>query len=275
MSGESDFRVALEFGALHATNPVVRVDPDARNAFAVLPDGFTAQSLEHLQDAPNLITADRSFRDIKSLGEYLGRFEKADSIAFADWRAKLIRVNIDYHSSRSPSHNRHAATFRAEHSTDWSKWRRVHDKPMNQIEFGRFLEERAHNITKPDPASMVDLAMNFEVHRSVKFKSSIRLSNGLRQLHYLEEDEAKGLITVPDKIEILVPVFDGMEPDRIIARFRYRISDGRLALFVSFDNLDDIERTAFDRCVAALHVERGKLLILNAHVSGDFADADD
>ncbi len=260
--------------ARRAGNMVDGVEVGQRNVFALVPPGYGVHNLEHLQDVPNLITADRSFRDVKSLGNYLDRFELPESIGFADWKSKLIRVNVDYHHPDKPSHNRHAATFRAEWSNDWSKWRGVHDKPMTQIQFGRFLEERAHNITKPDPASIVDLAMNFEVHRSVKFKSTYRLQNGMRELRYVEEDEAKGAMIVPDVIEILVPVFDGMEPDRIIARFRYRVDEAKLLMFITFDNLDDIERTAFERCVAALNVERPDLLILNAHVSGDYSAGD-
>jgi len=274
ISTEADAIASLARQAVSAV-AVHCVGGDARAAFAVLPAGHSLKSLAHLQAGPDRIVADRSFRDVKSLGEYLERFELPASIGFADWKAKLIRVNVDYHHPDNPSHNRHSATFRADWSTDWSKWRKVHDKPMNQVQFGRFLEERAHNIAKPDPASMIDLAMNFEVNRSMKFKSTLRLKNGLRELRFVEEDETKGAMQTPDLIELLLPVFDGMEPDRIIARFRYRIDEGRLVMFVSFDNLDDIERTAFERCVAALNVERPKLLILNSHVSGDFAAADD
>jgi len=42
-------------------------------------------------------------------------------------------------------------------------------------------------------------------------------------------------------------------------RLRWRMNDGKLSLWFSCDNMEDIERQAFDRCVDAFQVELPEL----------------
>ena len=126
---------------------------------------------------------------------------------------------------------------------------------MSQKDVGEFLEENALDIVDPDAASVMEIVMNFEAIRRVTFKQSQRLNSGTRQFTYVEEDDVKGAITMPEKISIRVPVFEGQEPDRIPVRVKYRLDDGKLTFRFEIHNKVDVERTAFERCEDSLSAE--------------------
>lgn len=223
------------------------------DGFATLPDGYSVHDLEKFEPAPRRARADHKFREVETLAEYLIRYGNQDSVAFADWRARTIRAVIDYHEpDGAPAFGEHRASFIAQRTSAWEAWRGVHDKPMAQVAFGRFLEENAHLILEPDAASVVEVCMALDAVKRVSFRSSIRLSDGFRQIEYTEDNDTKGGVRVPENLVINVPVFEGQEPQRIPVRLRYRIDEGKLSLWVTIDHLDDIEREAFEKCIDAL-----------------------
>lgn len=225
-------------------------------AFATLPNGYGVHDLEPFEAAPRRARANHEFREVAALAAYLTRYGDANAVAFADWRAGTIRAVLDYHEpAGAPAFGEHRASFVAQRTSAWQAWRGAHDKPMRQVEFGRFLEENAHVIVEPDAAAVVEVCMTLDAVKRVTFQSAVRLSDGYRQLKYIEDNDTKGGVRVPEALVINVPVFEGQEPQRIPVRLRYRIDDGKLALWVTIDNLDDIERLAFERCIDALGVD--------------------
>ena len=141
----------------------------------------------------------------------------------------------------------------------------ANDEQMSQVHFGRFLEERAPDVVDPDAATVVEVCMNLDAIKKVAFKSAVRLSDGFRQLEYVESNgDARGAVRVPEVMTILVPVFEGMEPERIKVRLRYRMNEGALIMWVTIDNADDIERLAFEWCIEALAVDQPDLPIYRA-----------
>lgn len=241
------------------------ISSEARRAFMVIPADARIADLEHLQDAPNRIKAKPVFRHVSSLAAYTKRFGDEASVAFSDWRKGEIAVHLDYHSDALvPSHDDHRATFKAQRSASWEGWRKANDKPMRQAEFGRFLEERAHEIVEPDAADVVEVCMNLDAIKKVSFKSSTRLSDGYRQISYTEEGDMKGALRVPETLTILVPIYEGEEPERVKVRLRTRVEDASLHLFVTFDNLDLIEERAFQRTADRLAHELPDLPIYQA-----------
>jgi len=131
-----------------------------------------------------------------------------------------------------------------------AEWSNMHERSVPQIEFARFLEERAHEIVAPDAATVIETAMSFEALRRVDFKSAVRLSNGTREFVYVEEDQAKGKVVMPERLSFAVPIFDEMEKQTVSARIRYRLDEGRLFFSIVFDDLSEIERDAFQVCVS-------------------------
>ena len=223
--------------------------------FAVIPEGFKVQSLEQFQDQPNRTRADHRFVDVSSLGAYLACFADSSTLISADYEGAKISAVIDGDKPGEASHKEHKARFEAQHSDTLKAWLKIAGKPLSQVDFGLFLEDRAVDVIQPEAASIMDMVMTFDATKKVSFKSSQRLHDGQRQFQYIEENEARGAVTLPDHFIILAPVYRGMEPQRVKFMVRYRIEEGRLRFQVDMHDRDRVLREAFDRCVDALRTD--------------------
>lgn len=244
---------------------IVLNDGDRRNLMA-LPEGYVVHSLENFQAAPNRIEAAPKFRDVASLAGYLDRFELPESVAMSRPAENEIRVVIDHHiDSDTAAWCEHSATFKACFTPEYAAWRNIDHKPMGQVTALEFLEERAIDVVEPGAADIMDIIMNFDALKRVTFRQSTRLHDGQRQFLYHEENEVKGQINLPEMIALRLPVYEGMEPDVIKVRIRYRIDDGKLTFAFLIDQRPALEMTAFERCEDALKVARPDLLILRSY----------
>jgi uncharacterized protein YfdQ (DUF2303 family) len=254
MADRTETEVAQDFAAVIA---VQGFKPEKRGAFAVVPDGFEVKSLEEFQSAPDSIEADHKFVDVLSLAAYLKRFPTPETMICADYQAAKISAVIDGDAPSQPSHKRHKAGFKAMLHDVTEAWLGICGKGMTQIEFGLFLEDHAVDVVTPDAADVMDMVMKFDAIKKVEFKSSTRLSDGSRQFQYIEENEGRGGVVLPDHFVVMAPVYRGMEAQRIKFMVRYRINDGKLRFQVEMHDKDTVMRTAFDRCVDALKGEIG------------------
>lgn len=237
---------------------------EMKSGAVALPDSYCLADTEKFQLKPLYAKGQYSFRTTKSLALYLDRFQRPETVAFSNRSEAKICVTIDHHNhvSNEPSHCSHQAIFDAQFTPQYAKWRAIDGKPMTQVSAGQFLEERALDVKNPDPATIMDMVMQFDALKKVTFKQSTRLHDGQRQFQYLEENEARGNVTLPEAIKVLVPVFEGQEPDTILVRVKYRIEDGSLRFAFEIHDRDLVEQIAFERCEDALAKDATDLLIL-------------
>lgn len=237
------------------------VDSGDRGAFMALPEGYEVHALENFQGRPNRIVARPTMRTAASLAAYVNRFREAGTVLFSSPGNREVYAHIDYHDATTGNEAggenarfcSHTATYTAIYSAEYAAWRAIFDRPMSQVDAGEFLEERATDVIEPGAADIMDMVMQFDALKKVTFRQSTRLHSGERQLTYTEENEARGAVTLPEAITIRVPVFDGMEPDRLKVRVRYRINDeGRLRFSFLLHDRQAIEDQAFYRCEDAV-----------------------
>lgn len=245
---EFDAEVAANAGVMSLLN----FDTQGLGQFAMVPQGFAVESLEQFQRRPNRHAADHRFVSIASLVEYLNRFARPETMIAADAEKAYIECCIDGDKVEEPSFKEHRASFIAQQSDKLRAWRGICGKQMSQVQFGLFLEERAIDVVVPEAASVMEMVMTFDATKKVQFKSSLRLHDGSRQFQYVEDNEARGGVTLPDHFIILAPVYRGMEPQRIKFMVRYRIEEGALRFSVQMHDEEQVMREAFERCVDAL-----------------------
>lgn len=217
----------------------------------VKPEGFEVEDLTAYQPTPPRIVEARAFHNGDSLARYVSRYKSADTLLVADIERRKIRALIDYHSADGSAENvDHSATWDVQHSEAFKAWSSFEGKLHEQADFIRFLEENATEIATPDPASMLELARDFDAVKSVKFKSSKRLDNGDRALQYTEETGTNGRIEIPEKVTLEMPIFYGEAAVRFQAFFRYRIREGVLGLGYEFHRMQPVLDAAFQQTVA-------------------------
>ncbi|MBN2759492.1 MAG: DUF2303 family protein [Rhodobacteraceae bacterium] len=222
-------------------------------SFVIVPDGYDLLDIERFADTPRRIATDHKFVSAKSFAQYLTRFSSPSMLltASAD-KAKMLAV-IDYHDQVDgfyrPSHGTHKATYSARLSDKIKAWLAICGRSLTQIEFGLFLEEHAVDVIQPEAAAIFEMVMQFEATKKVEFKSSQRLSDGSRQFSYVEENQSRGGLTLPDRIVVRAHIFEGMDPQDVTFLLRFRINEGSLRFVVEMHNKEDVMREAFERCV--------------------------
>lgn len=238
----ADAVAALIVGMLPA-----REQPGGPGAYTVLPPDYSVHDLEHLQPAPNRIRQSITLTEVQDFVTYCNRFATKDTMGFHNWRNRSASAALDYHAPGAPSHCSHRANFKARRDNRWDRWRAKDGDSMSQSAFARFLEVRAHEIVEPDAATVIETCLNLQRVKKVSWRSSVHLPSGLRQLAFVEEDETRGEVRVPETFKIEVPIFEGTEPSILMARLRTHISDGGiLSMCYEFDDVDEIERQAFE-----------------------------
>jgi len=238
--------------------------PRLRGQFSMVPEGYSLQSLEAYQDQANRIRAKQSFADVKSLVEYLKRFEDETPFVTADYEAMKLNVVLDYSGNLNPQHHDHSAAFQARLSSKFAAWDKICNKALSQIELGHFLEKRAVDVVNPDAADIIEMVMKFEATKTVEFKTATRLQDGSRQITFVEDAVQRGSITLPDHITLMLPVLNGSDPQPIKVWLRFRIEEAKLKLILEIHDRDELLRDAFDRSVDAFKVA----LPFTVHVTG-------
>lgn len=229
-------------------------DPARDGQFAVVPSDFKLVSLEPFQKHPTRLVKQHTFEDTTSLAAYLKRWADECTMVSVSSQDSTITASIDYHDPNfaDPSWGLHSARFKAQLHPTIKAWLAVEGRTMSQIQFGRFLEDRAQDVVQPDAASVMEMVMTFDAIKRVTFRSSQRLQDGRRQFLYSEENEAKGSTTLPDHFVIHAPIYKGMDARNVKIMVRYDISEGALTFKVELHNKEQVLLDAFEECVADL-----------------------
>lgn len=191
--------------------------------------------------------------DVPSFLHYVTRHADPDSEFFANRAASNVTCVLDAHMADPDGGARwqqHRAVLQFERHPVWLEWLKINGKYMPQSEFAEFLEDMRQWIAVPDAATMLEIAQTFQATTRVEFKSGTVVRTGQKQLAWVENTNAhagiKGTLDIPDEIVLGLPVFRGSETvERVVARLRYRIHDGRLTLMLKLDQPQDVFDGAF------------------------------
>lgn len=163
---------------------------------------------------------------------------RASQIYAAINPAKFTAV-FDDHEATMPLYREHRAVYSIEHSPEWKEWMTHNGKPFGgNEEFARWVENQLPDITRPDGASMLQMALNFRYTQNASFGNQVNLNNGSAKLTYTNDAQGQstavacGEIQIPEIFEISIPVFHGLdEPKRALqCRLRWRVHEKSLRM---------------------------------------------
>lgn len=249
-----------------------RKEGDTRIAtpYTLIPEGYQFKSLEALMDAPPRYARKPVFHGIDEMLAYAKRFGFDDtSVIFADFLNNKITCVIDYNGQDGdgPGWMAHTATYNCPLSPEWAIWLGHNGKVMDQGAFASFVEDNIQDIARPEGsgfpsgADMLELARNFTAKKKVHFESAQRESDGTFAITFAEETTG-GVTTradwrVPETFLVAVPVYLNDRADDgttlvypIVARLRYRVDGGKLALWYDLLRPDKVREQAFERQIA-------------------------
>jgi uncharacterized protein YfdQ (DUF2303 family) len=190
-----------------------------------------------------------------SFSHYVNDHKDADATSlWADRDAGRIIAVLNGHvkDQDEAGWGDHRSVLDLRKSPAWLAWTAASGKMIPQAEFAEFLEDRAGDVVTPDHATLLEVATSIEGTKRAAYKSGVRLDNGEIQFRYEETVAAKagqrGDLTIPSQIELGISPFDGMDPYKVSARFRYRIGDDLVLLLgVVLDRPEDVLRSAFSQ----------------------------
>lgn len=225
------------------------VASDNPHAYAVIPSNAQIEDLEEYAEAPRRARAEVAAHDPETFGAYFNRFKTADSVILADQDKFTIVGIIDYHPKDGAAFREHRVSYEAPRSLEWKTWRTASGKRMAQEEFAQFIEDNVVDIRTPAGADVLEISRNLQANKKVAFSSAIRLADGQQQFTYeevIDGSTSKGKIKVPETFVLGIPVFFGGELYEVTARLRYRIDNGKLALWYELYRPEYIEKDAFE-----------------------------
>lgn len=202
----------------------------------IVPPGATVETFGHLLANPNHLQATITAASVPGFLAYWNRFAGSHSTIFVSDESGLFTGILDYHYAPvSPEWCNHIVTYKCPRSQEWKDWTAKSGQGMNQEEFARFIEDHIPEIVEPAGAELLEIATTLQAKKHVDFKSGVRLDNGAVQFTYNEEIDGKagvtGQLKIPERIKLGIQPFHNGERYELTARFRYRITQGKLIMW--------------------------------------------
>ncbi|GAA2946526.1 MULTISPECIES: DUF2303 family protein [Streptomyces] len=191
-------------------------------------------------------------RDVDSFMAYFDKHGNDDSEVYADVERRTITAVLDAHTAKNARWGSHRLELRLRETSAWRAWLSMDGQLVPQAAFAEFVEDNLVDLVEPTAATMLELAESFEVTTSAEFQSSQRLDSGARKFSYVEEQTGKaghkGDITIPATLTLALRPFEGSEPYKVIARFKYRLdkAKGELRLGFKIERPADTLTAAFE-----------------------------
>lgn len=214
--------------------------------------------------------------DLDSFIHYWNKHSDPFSEIYVNVDKHYITAVLDAHTSADWEDGArwqdHRLVLKMATSRRWDDWVRADRQTMSQLDWAEFIEDHLDDIREPTAATMLEIAQTFQTSSTVKFGSTQVLANGDRRLHWEETTNATageaGKLTVPSSFLVGVAPFDWSEAYEVTARFRYRVSQGKLSVCYLLDDPAAVIRDAVLDIVTLLE-ER-----LNDDGSGDASSED-
>lgn len=227
---------------------------EQHDEFAVVPAGYNLQDLQPFKDAPRRIKQSIELRSAQSFCDYVTRFAEDGASVFCDLKGQSFTAVLDYHADQdTPAWAGHKASYTCPIDSRWKTWTSRNGKQMNQVEFAQFIEDNLPDIVKPEGADMLTISRTLQAKKKVEFKSDQNLSNGDIQFTYNETTNGSaGQLEIPQEFTLGIPVYEGGAKYEVIARLRYRISEGKLAMWYDLVRPERMEEDAFKETAEAI-----------------------
>jgi hypothetical protein len=209
-----------------------------------------APHFEPWRTAPERRTGTAKADTLASFIALVNRHKDENSAIFAaaKWPGPKLTAVIDYNTLDGlPQFCRHRVEYAFPVTPEFTAWITQDGKPMEQLEFARFLEDHAAELAAPFPSEraefeplfkerfatpneLIGLSRSLEVFVGCKVKRSERLQTGERSIVFEQSmtNAAGAPVDIPGIFMIAMPAFVDGEPVRIPARLRFRAGGSEL-----------------------------------------------
>ncbi|QOH59821.1 DUF2303 family protein [Rhodococcus rhodochrous] len=165
----------------------------------------------------------------------------------------------------------HRITLKLVFSDLFAHWHGLDNKLVDQTRFAEHLSDGRAAIVTPAAADLMEIARTFKAKRNVTYESGVHLQSGDVSFTFHEETKAgagaKGNVEIPERFELILPVFQGGQMIPFFADLKYRADQGGLSLGYRIDNPRQMVRLAFEQVLEEVKAgsnDAGYLLLLGS-----------
>lgn len=262
---ESDVRVAINAGL--AAGDVKEAD-DLK--YIVIPEGATLRELPDMRVNPLRKTGIVKTRSVRDFIALVNREKGINSIVLCDFtktESATCRAVIDFHGAGHggyPQWCEYDIALNLTVPPEFQSWQGIFGRYVKQVEFAEFIEEHSYDVSKPDGAQIMEVALTLQEVKKVDFMSGTRLQNGDVNLTWNEQSTTtagkKGDVEVPSEITLCMPMYEGFTSQLVKCVLRYKIEGGQLFFMVKPMNLADVIRKTREQVVEEIRGATGLLV---------------
>lgn len=247
---------------------------------AVVPAAWRAEVLdvEAKMAHPRRKTGTVTARTVQSFVDYVKRHKSEATIAFAADTGVVTAV-LDHHEpvfadeggdTAAAGWGQHRAVLQRPQTPAFKAWTGANGRPLSQLQFAEFLEDRMREVVEPNGADLFELAKFFQASQNVSFSSARNLANGEVQLHYVEELDGRngaGDRGVPTQFVVRLQPYADSEAFDLAARLRWRLADGKVSFVFHLDEqLVDLLDEEHEKAVATVE-EQTEITVVRGTLS--------
>lgn len=213
---------------------------------------------------PTRKTGNASFTEINGFCAYTERHAGPGATLWADLQSLSITAVLNDDAELDADYRDHRAHLNLASSPEADAILQLDTQIFSQQGFAEWLEQWSHLIASPDAATTMEIVLTMEQTVKVDWRSSVRLSDGQRQLQYQETRATKagqnGTVTVPDEITFAAPVFRNTATlSPIVGKLRYRVTDAaELKISVVLVAAQAWVEAAFDQVVTNVEMRTSR-----------------
>lgn len=258
--------VISQAGAVEAISTLARqaIEPFEIEGLpcVAIPGDMTLHQFPNLLPFPQRINTTMTLHTAAAFIAYWKRFVREDSVVIHDMERATFTAIFDYHRGTEngnhglPAWCEHRAVYACPKTTEWKTWEAASGKVMDQAGFAYFIEQNLADISIPTGAEMLEIVTTLKAKTKIEFNKAIRLSSGHNELTYNELIDGKagatGQLRIPEEITLGIEPFQGGAAYAVLAKFRYRIKDGNLAMWYDLIRPHKVNEAALNDIAAAI-----------------------
>lgn len=251
----NDFQAIIDAARVGVTPPTLRPD------VVYLPQSNKIESLDRFNPTPSRKTGTVTCFDAASFNQVLKDNGDAGNVAIYLDRnpdAPSVVAVLNGNGAAGPGWGDFRAKIQFRPTPQWQKWKAQDGKMLPQVTMAEFIEENLEDIADPAGATMLEIASQLQLIRTVNFRSKVTLQSGVFGFQHDQDDKAMvgaGTVDVPQIFTLgIAPIF-GLPSYRVPARFRYRVAEGKLTLGYKLQRIETMMAQIVEDLIAK--IERG------------------
>lgn len=243
------------------------------STFFTLPEGYKLEDvtsqLEKALPTRSRAQGTVNLGDVPSLLAYCtDQVAQERGYIYADPNTLTITaVFNDQRSTLHPGWRDHRATYTAQYTPEFKKWKENNGKAMGQQEFAEFIEDNYADLAGTDAQVLLAVATTIQATSGINFSSARRLQDGQTQLTYNEVIDAKagsdGALKIPQTFTLGLRIFANGDGYKLTARLKYRLAaGGSVKFWYELDRADRAVEDAFAGYVNTVREQSGYTVLI-------------